>query len=183
MLIIIHGPITNHFIILSNQVIFIVFSSIIKVEKTECENENISLNIIDEDTNFFSFLFFMYTGLSIGFGVLSENDDVTRLFTTLHVLSGAFCITVLLSLLSEKALANLENKVKMSELNRLIMNTATTRNPKHSSLQHYQDQPLYLKLLSGCITIEVITALFWLILGMITPFLFIFTSWSTVLIV
>ena len=62
----------------------------------------------------------MQGGLSIGFGVIPETDDVSRAFTIVHVLCGALGITVMLSLLAETALANVESKLRMKQLQTIL---------------------------------------------------------------
>jgi hypothetical protein len=44
-----------------------------------------------------AFYYAVQAGLSIGFGVLSEEDDMSRAFTTLHALVGAAVTTAMLS--------------------------------------------------------------------------------------
>ena len=110
-------------------------------------------------TVFESFYYAVQSGLSIGFGVLSEEDDLSRLFTTFHVLCGAVGITVMLSLLSESALANVESKVRLNKLNELLLGTVaeSMESPNHSSLLFH--------ICSGCLSIEVLAAMVWFLIG------------------
>tara|TARA_B100000780_G_C21113395_1_gene450186 strand:+ start:536 stop:1360 length:825 start_codon:yes stop_codon:yes gene_type:complete len=95
-------------------------------------------------------------GLSIGFGVIPETDDVSRAFTIVHVLCGALGITVMLSLLAETALANVESKLRMKQLQTILGIQVITSTAPPS---------LMYQLLLGCVTIEVVTAVVWLSLG------------------
>jgi hypothetical protein len=106
-----------------------------------------------------SFYYAVQSGLSIGFGVLSEEDDLSRLFTTFHVLCGAVGITVMLSLLSESALANIESKVRLNKFNELLLGKvaeSTMESPNHS---------LFFHICSGCLSIEVLAAMVWFLIG------------------
>ncbi len=103
-----------------------------------------------------SFYYSVQGGLSIGFGVIPETDDVSRAFTIVHVLCGALGITVMLSLLAETALANVESKLRMKQLQTILGIQVITSTAPPS---------LMYQLLLGCVTIEVVTAVVWLSLG------------------
>lgn len=55
-----------------------------------------------------AFYYSVQSGLSIGFGVLTEADDLSRLYTVLHVLIGAIAISVSFSLLFERVMKRIE---------------------------------------------------------------------------
>eukprot|EP00943_MAST-04B_sp_MAST-4B-sp1_P007799 g7799.t1 len=57
-----------------------------------------------------AFYYSIQSGLSIGFGVLAEVDDLSRFYTVLHVLIGAIAISVSFSLLFERVLKRIEAK-------------------------------------------------------------------------
>ena len=103
-----------------------------------------------------SFYYAVQSGLSIGFGVLTEDTDSARLFTIFHVLLGSLGITVMLSLLSESALAHVETRVRVEELNKLLLEAPTASSAPPS---------LCRLMVGGVITIEVIAAVVWLMVG------------------
>ena len=58
-----------------------------------------------------SFYYSVQSGLSIGFGVLAETDDISRLFTVVHVIFGAIMISLAFSLLLERILGQIESRL------------------------------------------------------------------------
>ena len=116
-----------------------------------------------------SFYYAVQSGLSIGFGVIPETDDVSRLFTTFHVLCGALGMTVMLSLLAEAALANIETKVRMESLSKLLLHDRHNNNNKNNSdaaeIKDMHRSTLCAQLLSGVVSVEVLGAVVWLSIG------------------
>ena len=108
-----------------------------------------------------SFYYSVQSGLSIGFGVLTEQDDLSRAFTTFHVMLGALGITVMLSLLLETALVALAaqrvlNRYDKRKTNESIFLGDSTKR---------KDPSLCKQLVDAASSAEVIVAVLWLAIG------------------
>ena len=115
-----------------------------------------------------AFYYAVQGGLSIGFGVLAEGDDVSRAFTTVHVLLGALGITVMVSLLVETALANLDASVRVSlAASRLVGDKDDDGNGDKdvAKFNDADNASLASRLLEGVLTTEVAVAVAWVCLG------------------
>ena len=63
-----------------------------------------------------SFYYSVQSGLSIGFGVLAETDDTSRLFTVVHVILGAILISLAFGLLLERVLDQIESRLVSNKI-------------------------------------------------------------------
>ena len=63
-----------------------------------------------------AFYYSVQSGLSIGFGVLAETDDTSRLFTVIHVIFGAIMISLAFSLLLERVLDQIESRLVSNKI-------------------------------------------------------------------
>ena len=95
-----------------------------------------------------AFYYSVQSGLSIGFGVLAETDDVSRFYTVIHVILGAIMISVSFSLIFARVLERIE---------------AQKINAAKDSTQ--KKQSLIAIFVDACFSTEVVIAMLWISLG------------------
>eukprot|EP00466_Bigelowiella_natans_P007678 jgi/Bigna1/131697/aug1.15_g6405 len=103
-----------------------------------------------------SFYYTVQSGLSIGFGVLSEEDELSRLFTTCSALMGALISTTMLSILFESAAARI-----------VLMKRRDQERSDEEGDEEAALQSLGEKLLAHTTSKESLLLAFWLLMGVL----------------
>jgi len=105
-----------------------------------------------------AFYYAVQAGLSIGFGVLAETDDISRAYTTGHALVGAIMVTTMLSIFFEHG---------CDRIHKIATQCHNHRHPKqkHEFLAAHTSVNLHQKFIDDFISIEVAVLGIWLLAG------------------
>lgn len=104
-----------------------------------------------------AFYYAVQAGLSIGFGVLAETDDISRAYTTAHALVGALLVTAMLSIFFEHGCDRIHNIAAQCHL--------TEQKGKGSFLAAHTRINIRQRFINDLMSIEVIALATWILFG------------------